>query len=173
MRVASFVLLSIAGWHTALAQDAGQRWPVPGVTAPTTELALELHVEISPAVVIGETSHGTRQFIPITGGRFVGANGLKGEVMAGGADWQLRRPDGATEVTAIYSIRTDDGVVIEVDNRGLIVPPGEGTAAYVRTAPRFHAPRGPYEWLNKTTFVGTISPSPQGGAVIIRVFKVL
>jgi hypothetical protein len=173
MRIASFALCTVAVWHTALAQDAGQRWPVPGVAAPATELALELYVEIAPAVVIGASGHGTRQFIPITGGRFSGANGLKGEIMAGGADWQLRRPDGVTEVTAIYSIKTDDGAVIEVDNRGIIVPPAEGSAAYVRTAPRFHAPQGPHEWLNKTTFVGTIAPSPQGGAVVIRVFKVL
>jgi len=173
MRVAGFVFVMVAAWQTALAQDAGQRWPVPDVTAPTTELALELYVEIAPAVAIGASSHGTRQFIPITGGRFSGANGLAGEVMAGGADWQLRRPDGAPEVTAIYSIKTDDGAVIEVDNRGIIVPPAEGAAAYVRTTPRFHAPQGPHEWLNKTTFVGTISPSPQGGAVVIRVFKVL
>ena len=44
--------------------------------------------------------------------------------------------------------------------------------AYVRTTPRFHAPQGLHDWLNKTTFVGTITPSPQGGAVVIRVFKV-
>jgi hypothetical protein len=173
MRAASFVLVTVAFAAAASAQEAGQRWPVAGITAPTTELALELLVNISPAIVVGASGHGTRQFIPITGGRFSGANGLSGEVMAGGADWQLRRPDGVTEVTAIYSIKTSDGVVIEVDNRGIIVPPSEGSAAYVRTAPRFHAPQGPHEWLNKTTFVGTISPSPQGGAVIIRVFKVL
>jgi hypothetical protein len=59
-----------------------------------------------------------------------------------------------------------------VDNRGIIVPPADGRPGYVRTAPRFHAPQGPYEWLNKATFVGTISPSPQGGAVIIRAFMV-
>lgn len=173
MRAARFAFVTLVIGNTALAQEPGQRWPVPGVTAPATELALELNVSISPAVVVGPSAHGTRQFIPITGGRFSGANGLKGEVMAGGADWQLRRPDGVTEVTAVYSIRTDDGVVIEVDNRGIIVPPGDGSPAYVRTTPRFHAPQGPHEWLNKTAFVGTISPSPQGGAVVIRVFKVL
>jgi hypothetical protein len=173
MRAASFALVTIAVLSPAPAQDAGQRWPVPGITAPTTELAIELLVNIAPAVVVGASDHGTRQFIPITGGRFSGARGLEGEVMAGGADWQLRRPDGVTEVNAIYSIKTDDGIVIEVDNRGVIVPGSEGSAPYVRTAPRFHAPQGPQDWLNKTTFVGTITPSPQGGAVIIRVFKVL
>ncbi len=167
-------LLSLAVQSTAIAQDdPGRRWPAPGIAAPTTELALELYVEISPAVVIGTSDHGTRQFIPITGGRFSGANGLKGEVMAGGADWQLRRPDGVTEVKAIYSIKTTNGVVIEVDNQGIIVPAEGGGIRYVRTTPRFHAPLGPLDWLNKTSFVGTITPSPQGGAVIIHVFKVL
>ena len=166
----SLLLLS-AG---ALAQsDAGARWPVPDVAPPTTELALELYVTIAPAVVVGPSDHGRRQYIPITGGRFSGTDGLKGEVLAGGADWQLQRPDGVTEVLAIYSIKTDDGAVIEVDNRGIIVPATDSRPRYVRTAPRFHAPQGLHEWLNQTTFVGTITPSPQGGFVIIRVFKVL
>jgi hypothetical protein len=112
-----------------------------------------------------------RRFIPITGGRFSG-NGVKGEVMPGGADWQLVRPDGVTEVNALYSIRTEDGAVIVVDNRGIIVPAAAGIG-YARTNPRFHAPEGKYDWLNKTMFVGTITPSPQSGAVIIRAFKVL
>ena len=157
---------------TAVAQnDAGSRWPVPGVTPPGTELALELFVAITPAVTVGASDAGTRRFIPITGGRFSG-NGIKGEVMAGGADWQLVRPDGVVEVNALYSIKTDDGAVIVVDNRGIIVP-ADGGIGYARTNPQFHAPQGKYEWLNKTLFVGTITPSPQGGAVIIRVFKVL
>lgn len=156
----------------ALAQDdAGKRWPVPGVTPPGTELAAELFVTISPAVTVGPSDQGTRRFIPITGGRFMG-NGIKGEVMAGGADWQLSRADGVTEVNALYSIKTDDGAVIVVDNRGIIVP-GNGGIGYARTNPQFHAPQGKYEWLNKTLFVGTITPATQGGAVIIRVFKVL
>jgi hypothetical protein len=156
----------------AFAQDdAGKRWPVPGVTPPGTELAIELYVTISPAVTVGPSDHGTRRFIPITGGHFTG-NGIKGEVMSGGADWQLSRSDGVTEVNALYSIKTDDGAVIVVDNRGVIAP-ASGGIGYARTNPQFHAPQGKYEWLNKTLFVGTITPATQGGAVIIRVFKVL
>jgi hypothetical protein len=166
----------VAAWllsaTVALAQDEpGRRWPVPGVTPPTTELAMELFVSISPAVAVGASDGGMRRFIPITGGHFTG-NGIKGDVMSGGADWQLSRSDGVTEVNALYSIKTDDGAVIVVDNQGIIVP-GNGGIGYARTQPRFHAPEGKYQWLNKTHFVGTISPAPQGGAVIIRVFKVL
>lgn len=153
-------------------QPAGTVWPVTGVAAPTTELALEAYVAISGAVAVGPSDEGRRQFIPITGGRFVG-KGIKGEVMAGGADWQLVRSDGVVEVNALYSIKTDDGAVIVVDNRGIIVPASNGGIGYARTAPRFHAPQGKYDWLNKASFVGTITPAPEGGAVIIRVFKVL
>lgn len=162
----------------ARAQDApGTRWPVSGVAAPQTELALEAYVTLSSAVEVGASDAGTRRFIPITGGRFVG-DGIKGEVMAGGADWQLVRPDGVTEVHAHYSIRTDDGAVIVVENDGVIVPPkpaANGTPAaapYIRTVPRFHAPQGKYEWLNKTVFVGGIAGAPGGGAVVIRVYRV-
>jgi hypothetical protein len=163
----------------ALAQDpAGTRWPVPGVDAPKTELVLEAYVTLSPAVEIGQSDAGTRRFIPITGGRFVD-EGIKGQVVGGGADWQLERPDGVLEVHALYSLRTDDGVNIVVENDGIIVrgKPGAGgeppAAPYVRTAPRFHAPQGQYDWLNKGVFVGGIAGGAGGGAVVIRVFRVL
>jgi hypothetical protein len=161
-------------------ETAGNRWPIADVAAPTTELALELYVTLAPRVEVGETDDGVRQFIPITGGRFSG-EGIRGEVMPGGADWQTRRRDGVVEVYALYSIRTDDGAVIVVDNRGIIVPPppasaggaaAAAAAGYVRTSPRFHAPQGKYDWLNKTVFVGTITPATGGGAVIIRAFRV-
>jgi hypothetical protein len=175
--VFSLTLVACLAADGALAQgrtDAGTRWPVTGIEAPLTELAMELFVTIDPAVVVGESDDGTRQFIPITGGRFVG-DGIRGEVMPGGADWQVVRSDGTVEVLALYSIRTDDGAVIVVDNRGIIVPPDtdSGRPPYMRTAPRFHAPQGPYEWLNSTSFVGTITPVAGGGAVVIRVFRVL
>jgi hypothetical protein len=155
-----------------LAQDeAGKRWPVPDVAAPGTELVMELFVTISAAVTVGPSDYGIRRYIPITGGRFIGA-GIKGEVLPGGADWQLGRADNVVEVNALYSIKTDDGAVIVVENEGIITPQNGGIG-YARTGPRFHAPQGKYEWLNKTLFVGTITPAAESGAVIIRVFKVL
>lgn len=114
----------------------------------------------------GETSAGRRRVIPITGGNFEGPE-IRGEVLAGGADWQLTRPDGVTEVEAIYDIRTDDGAVIHVVNRGIVAPP------YVRTAPRFDAPRGRYDWLNRAVFVGTLKvANAERTAVEIGVWKV-
>ena len=174
--LAAALCAAAVGWSAEAQEKAGTRWPVPDVAAPKTELALEAYVTLSPAVEVGTSDAGTRRFIPITGGRFVG-DGIKGEVMAGGADWQLVRPDGVLEVHALYSLKTDDGAVIVVQNDGIIVqgkPAANGAAAvapYVRTVPKFHAPQGKYDWLNKTTFVGGIGGAA-GGAVVIRVFRV-
>lgn len=143
----------------------------------TTELVMELHVDIGAGVTIGESDLGNRRYIPITGGYFEG-RGITGEVLAGGADWQLLRPDGVLEIHAIYSIRTDDGEVIAVDNKGiaLSLPADESRGIearrYTRTTPEFHAPAGKYDWLNKRIFTGTITPVVQEGKVIIRVFEV-
>lgn len=151
-----------------MAQDSG--WSKPDVQPLVTELVIELKVLIGAAEVIGESDIGHRQFIPITGGSFEGKD-MQGEVLAGGADWQLFRPDGVLEIKAIYAIKTDDGQVITVDNRGLVdTSTGQ---AYVRTAPTFQAPKGKYEWLNRRIFTGTITPSPEGDFVIIRVFQIL
>jgi hypothetical protein len=140
--------------------------PQPGVEPLRTEFSFEALVTIAPAVEIGPSSHGTRRYIPITGGTFLGPR-IKGLVLPGGADWQLERPDGVTEVNALYSIKTDDDAVIIVRNRGLIA------GSYFRTIPQFEAPNGPHDWLNKTVFVGSVAGAPRPGAVVVRVFRVL
>lgn len=98
---------------------------------------------------------------------------MAGDVLPGGADWQLRRPDGVLEIDALYSVKTEDGDNIIVHNRGISV--GDVDRAdirYVRTAPRFHAPAGKYDWLNQRIFVGTITPASDGSSVTIRVFVI-
>lgn len=152
-------------------------WAKPEVKTLGTELVMELKVLIGKTQVIGESDVGQRRFIPITGGTFEG-EGIKGEVIPGGADWQLTRPDGVLEIEAIYAIKTDDGQIIAVDNRGIVAPVAASDenarpGRYVRSTPRFKAPKGKYEWLNQRIFVGTITPSPKGDFVTIRVFEVL
>ena len=145
---------------------AGEATPPP---APLeTEFVYEAIVEISAAVDVGKTAQGHRRYIPITGGTFHGEK-LKGVVLAGGADWQTERSDGATEVDALYSIRCDDGTVIIVHNSGIISEGGK----YLRTAPRFIAPEGPHSWLMRSQFVGSVAGGPRPNTVVIRVFRVL
>ena len=73
-----------------------------------------------------------------------------------GAEWPLLRPDGVIDFDARYLLRTDDGVVIYMQNRGFRWGPPEVMAAmrrcesvdpdsyYMRTAPKFDAPEGRY-----------------------------
>ncbi len=157
MKLAAAGLAALA---TPAATSAG-----PAVPPLLTEFVYEAVVEIESVVEIGPSSHGIRRYIPIKGGTFSGPR-IQGIVLPGGADWQTERPDGVTEVDALYSMKTDDGAVIIVRNRGLIAGP------YFKTIPQFEAPRGTYDWLNKAVFAGSVA-GVRPGAVVVRVFRVV
>ena len=140
-----------------------------------TEFVFEARVDIDSKLVIGPSSRGKAQLIPITGGSFEGPK-IRGTVVPGGADWQLVRPDGVMRVEARYTLKTDDNAMISVVNKGLVnagMGPDKTPFVYVRTVPSFEAPVGPYDWLNKSIFVGTLSVGTPGGKyVVIRVYRV-
>jgi len=142
----------------------------PAEAMPRSEFVFEEHVTLAPAVVQGETELGQRQFIPITGGTVAGPK-LKGEVMPGGWDYQLRLPGGCNSLSADYFLRASDGTVIHVLNLALMCPATGAGTDRTWARPTFEAPKGSaYEWLNRGTFVGSIevdppsSPVPPGGA---------
>jgi hypothetical protein len=141
---------------------------------PRLEFAFEELVTLGPAVAPGQTAYGSRNMIPITGGTFEGP-GIRGTIVPGGWDWQLVRADGCIDVHADYMLKTDDGVIINVINDGVLCRPKPGEPPkLVRTSPRFEAPLGKYEWLGQTAFVGTLEPAegPNGEpAVKIRFYK--
>lgn len=161
-----FILAVLSLGAVALVRAADQ--PVSPVAPLETEFVYEAIVTIDAPVDVGAAPLGHRRYIPITGGTFTGPR-ISGVVLAGGADWQTDRSDGVTEVDALYSIRCDDGTVVIVHNVGVITNGG----AYMRTAPRFEAPKGPHDWLNQAQFVGSVSGGPRPGTVVIRVFRVL
>jgi hypothetical protein len=147
-----------------------------------TEFVFEARVQVDKPLVIGQSSHGLRRVVPIIGGTFAGPN-IKGKVVSGGADWQFVRPDGVLDVQAKYTLETDDGVLIMVDNRGIRhaspavmerLTKGEnvsGSEYYFRTTAQFEAPVGSkYEWLNRAVFVGVAERHPD--AAVIRFYKV-
>ena len=129
---------------------------------PSLKYVFSIYAKCPGAYQVGKTQHGVRNIIPIEGGYFKGPgpNGIemKGDVLPGGADYQLIAPEkGRTELEAIYSIKTEDGVNIHVRNCGLIVngkdDQGKPTF-YFRTAPKFEAPNdSDYDWLNNAIFV--------------------
>jgi hypothetical protein len=145
----------------------------PQAALPGAEFVFEEIVTLGPAIAVGQTPRGHRTIIPITGGTFKGPK-IAGTILPGGWDWQLTRPDSCTEVKADYMLRTDDGVVINIVNTGVLcAPPPGGEGRPARTHPRFEAPLGKYEWLNKSAFIGTLDviTTPEGPAVKIGIYE--
>ena len=149
---------------SAMAQDPA---------GPETEFVMQLHVTLDAPYTVGETPHGRRAVVPITGGTFEGPR-LKGTIVPGGADWQMGKGN-RTEIEAIYSIKTDDGVYIHIRNRGIINmgKDADGNPSfYFRCAPQFEAPEdSPYAWLNNSLFLCAPAPSNQGG-ITLNVWRV-
>lgn len=163
-------LLMLATPLTAMAQEP---------TTPQLTHVLTLHVACSPAQTLGNTAMGKRIVIPIIGGHFEGThpNGssFKGEVLAGGADYQLVDTiRNRTHLEAIYNIRTADGVMIHVRNEGVLanpILPNGKTGFYFNTTPVFEAPtESCYAWLNDATFVCT--PFFEQNTIGLKVWKV-
>lgn len=140
------------------------------------EFALQLKVTLGEAYTVGDTPHGKRVVIPITGGTFEGPL-LKGTILNGGADYQLQNTAlNRTEIEAIYSIKTDDGVFIHIRNRGIIAngKDAEGRPSfYFRAAPQFEAPAdSKYAWLNNSLFLCAPSFSQGFQGIVLNVWRV-
>lgn len=153
-RTLTFLISIICAAITCSAQQAD----------PELEFVLELKVKLGQAFGVGQTGHGNRFVIPITGGTFEGPR-IKGEVLSGGADYQLQTKE-RTDLEAIYCIRTDDGVSIHVRNNGIIA------GKYFYCSPKFEAPRdSKYAWLNDAVYVCRPSAFVEGG-IGLKVWKV-
>ncbi len=153
--------------------------PLPAT--PGLEFAFLIRAEIGEALNAGPAPSGERLHIPITGGTVTGPM-LNGRIIPGGSDWPLIRQDGASQISARYTIIADDGAPIYVRNNGLRVSSPEilarlraGEAVdpadyYFRSTPCFEAPVGPHGWLNQTIFIASLGRTEAG--VLISVYRV-
>lgn len=140
------------------------------IVPPRAEFVWEAVVEIAPTQMLGEGPAGERRMVGITGGRFAGPR-LRGRVLPGGADRQLWLRNGTRRLDALYEMQTDDGAVITVRNQ-VMVAPVQGGPDYRFSTLEITAPEGPYGWLNRLAFTGTLtSLRPAQEAVLVRVFS--
>jgi hypothetical protein len=139
---------------------------------PTLEPVLDVSVDCDPPVDVGKVPGGFKRIIPITGGSFVGVgeHDIRGEVLPGGADWNLQRDDGGFEVWARYVLRTDDGALVTVTNAGLIMVGAGGMRA--RTIPTFDVASERYRWLQQSVFVGHLAARSKFTGVELRFYEV-
>ena len=89
-------------------------------TAPGLRFAFAIKARVGPIQDLGQTARGHRRIIDILGGEVHGPR-LEGEILPGGADWQIVRADGTIEVVARYTIRSPSGGLVHVQNEGLRV----------------------------------------------------
>jgi hypothetical protein len=141
-------------------------------------------VDLAPPISVGKVPEGYRRVIPILGGHFTGER-LHARVLPIGADWNIVRPNGMGFLSARYLLETDDGVTISILNEGCFradenaiedVIDGEvadSSRWYVKLNPRFEAPRGEYEWLNRSTFVCDLHPITSPEFIAMTFYEVV
>jgi hypothetical protein len=125
------------------------------------EFLMKLAVDVGELVSLGAAPAGERRVVAILGGSFEGPQ-LRGEILPGGADWQLARKDGVLELDARYVLKERSGGLIQVVSQGYRHGPPEVLAAlargdevdpadyFFRTAMRFETGAADFAWLNKT-----------------------
>ena len=153
------------------------------IAGPGLRHAMTVEVQVAPINELGVMPTGRRRIIPVISGEVRGTR-VRGEVIPGGADWQIVRPDGVIDLVASYAIRTHDGVEISVVNSGIRRAseatmaklsrgePVDPSLVYCRTIPKFEAPiDSPYDWLNRSVFLADAERRPD--SVRITMFEVL
>jgi hypothetical protein len=147
-----------------------------------SEFLFTLAAQVLPPQNVGVAPAGHRRVIPIAGGTFEGPK-LRGNVLTGGGDWMLVRPDGVAQIDVRVTLQTDDGdlifmryggfahgpkQVMERVGRGEAVDP---TAYYLRVTPLFETASQKYGWINRIVGVGIGQRLPEG--LIYDVYEIL
>ncbi|OEC37253.1 Protein of unknown function [Pseudomonas cuatrocienegasensis] len=153
-----------------------------GMPNPFPHPVMTITAQIAEGEVVGKCADGYRVNYPIIGGHFSGPL-LRGEVLPGGADWFLLRQDGVGDLDARYQLRTDDGVLINIHNIGLLTLTARGRelealgvwpipeAEYSCTCtPRFQVAEGPLGWLTQHAFFGQVH-YPTTSEVLIHCYS--
>ena len=143
---------------------------------------MDLAVDVGEVVSMGATPLGERRVVHILGGTFEGP-AMRGEVIAGGADWQLARTDGVLELDARYTLKEQAGGMVQVLSQGYRHGSAETLAAlargedvdpatyFFRTFMRFETGAPYLEWLNRTLAVTTAER--QARRVLLSAYRLL
>lgn len=148
---------------------------------PVLEHAFDASIRVDAPTEVGETGWGQRRVIAILGGEVAGPR-LSGRILPGGADFQVIRPGGLTELHARYVIEREDGGRVYVENTGLRFGPSEALERirlglpvdpgliYFRSSPRFETAAPDLSWLTTSLFVATGARRPD--RVELSVFRI-
>jgi hypothetical protein len=145
----------------------------------------DIVVDLNPRLNFGQGPVGRRILFGAAGGSFHGPK-LHGEVLAGGGDWALFRPDGAMLLDVRLTLRTHDDALVHMTYGGRwIIPPAvradmtdpakryqiDPASYYFRTNPLFETGASQYSWLNDIVCIG--SGYQVEGGVAYRVCEIV
>jgi hypothetical protein len=147
-----------------------------------SKYVFSLAIKVGAPIVAGDLGYGVRRIIPILGGEVRG-EGITGTIFPCGADFQIIRPNGFTELEAKYAFEMDDGAIVYIENIGIRFGPKElldriakgeivdPALIYFRTVPKFETGAEKYRWLMENLFIGVGARYPD--RVEIDVHQVL
>jgi len=149
---------------------------------PSLQFFADLSVLVDRPQEVGQTVHGLRRLIPILGGEVQG-QGWTARVLPGGADFQLILNPRMAELDARYTLETDGGDLIFVQNRAVRTAapevmarlirgePVDSSEVYFRCSPSFETASPSLAWISERMFLGTGARQPD--RVVMRFFEVL
>ena len=149
---------------------------------PSLQFFADLSVRVDRPQEVGQTVHGLRRLIPILGGEVQG-QGWTARVLPGGADFQLILNPRMAELDARYTLETDGGDLIFVQNRAVRTAapevmarlirgePVDPSEVYFRCSPSFETASPSLGWISERMFLGTGARQPD--RVVMRFFEVL
>lgn len=152
------------------------------MTPPRLEYLMRIAADVGEVQTMGGGPLGERRVVAITGGRIEGPQ-IKGEIVPGGADWQIVRADGVLDIDARYAVRTDQGALIRIVSQGYRHGPPEVLAAlargaavppeqyFFRTVMRFETGAPGLDWLNKTLAIA--SAERKARQVLLEAWRLL
>lgn len=133
---------------------------------PRLTLIYRLEATLGQPLELGDTAHGHRRIVPLTGGTFTGPE-LNGTLVPGAsADWQTVLPEGTALGDVRYTLRTDRDDLLYVQSRGVRHGSPEVLARLAfgedvdaseytfRTSSRIESSAPDLDWLNKGVFIG-------------------
>jgi muconolactone delta-isomerase len=155
----------------------------PSMTATSFQLpdprlspVYRLDATVGSPLDLGDTAHGHRRIVPLTGGTFTGPE-LNGNLIPGAsADWQTVLPDGTALGDVRYTLQTEAGDLLYVQSRGVRhgsaevlarlgrgedVDPSDYT---FRTSAQIETAAPELDWLNKGVFI-SVGGRHAGGVI--------
>lgn len=117
---------------------------------PALEPLLVLDARTTYTANLAGVPGGDRIVADVEGGTFAGPR-LRGRIVRSGGDW-LTRVEGRSRMDVRLALETDDGVALLLQYTGR-ASQREGQW-HLEVIGSFHAPSGPYDWLNDVQTFG-------------------